>query len=238
MSCYFVITLPQHIVLAADNRRRIFCKQDFTLFEKPVLLDDARKIHRINNNLFITGTGLSSFFLYVRRQLESVFGKFPRDDKQPLDDFLDLVMPSEMIMETYLTAQKEAFELMEAVGGNSSSVQDMVSDLLLAALVAEDIPVIIRYREEEGFRAEVSVGPGTVLFPAFIDKLNVRQEMGEWLALIGERLVREKTDHIPERALELLTPVMSRIAGILPERVSASGDLIVMSPEGPRWALF
>jgi hypothetical protein len=97
---------------------------------------------------------------------------------------------------------------------------------------------MIQYRADEQFEPRIEIGPGKVLFPSVVDGLSPERKIKGWLLMAVEWLKELKPESIEEKSLEILPPIMATIAEALPERVSASGDLVIIGPDGPRWSLF
>lgn len=240
VSCYIVMTLTRHVILAADSRRRIFGEQGRARFERPILLDDARKLRRIGNYVWTTGVGLSSFHEKMQAGLKCIFRGFKGNQKLPLQELLTIEKQEALILESYRTTQNEALELMKSIGGSPVDPEEIFTDLVIAALSDNDIPVVARYRADESFKPKVFTGPGEILLPppAGDESSYLGGEIMPVLRGTLELLAQTDPGNISNKAFEFLPPLMARIAKSLPDHVSASGDLVVIGPGETNWMVF
>jgi len=241
MSCYFAVTVSQHILLVADNRRRILGEYGQKPLPKPILLDDAKKLHRINSFFWITGVGLQGFLNQMINHFRTVFQAFRCPPQLPLATLLKLADAWRKPVATgYEAAQRDAIVLARAIGGSPVDPATIQADLCVAALSEEKTPVLIHYSSDQSFQPEILLGPGEFICPRWpnSEDLSWEHHLRQRLEFILGVIMETSPDDLQTKSLEIFPPLMAWLARAMPEQISGCGDLVIVCPQGFRWLLF
>jgi hypothetical protein len=224
----------------ADNMRRVLGKLGDKPFTKPIRLEDARKFHRVSDFLWVTGTGFSGFpgeAAGELRRFHGVSAGAGRLSHQVMGDFRDFGL---VLRCTHQRFQEEALELERAIGGSPVDVSRNGAEILLAGLTLEDDPLLVRFSSMNDFLPEVHRGGAQVVFSRLSSRANPQLdlELEAYLENALDQLKGVEPERIADRAWSILPPIMAAISRARPDEVSASGDLLTISPGGSLWMLF
>lgn len=238
MSCYLAITLPDHIILAADNRRRIFGKIGQKPFAKPILLDDAKKLLGVCDGLWVTGVGLSQFAPMIVSELKRKVRSLSKNS--PLDAYVELLPGQEELLRAYDRLLTEAVNLWETLGDSPIDPRDITTDIVFAAVTKDSQPLLMRANSASQFALETFSGTGHTLISPFgsHNSSTFESSLTNYMQDNIEQLLEANEEELIHRSLILFPPVMAHISRTFPERVSPTGDLLLVGPQRKRWMLF
>lgn len=238
MSCYLAITLPGLIVLAADNRRRFFGQIGQKPFARPILLDDAKKLLRVCDGLWVTGVGLSQFAPMMASELKSKVNSV--GGNKSLEAHVELLPTQDELAQAYDQLLTGAVELMEAIGDSPIDPRELVTDIVFATVAKDGQPLLLRASSESQFALEKYYGAGHTLISPFSSYSTsaLENSLTDYLQGKIEQLLEVEEEELIEKSLTLFPPVMAHISKTFPERVSPTGDLLLVGPRHTRWLLF
>lgn len=243
MSCYLALALPQQIILATDSLRRIWNTEGGGALSKPILLEDARKLHHISESCWVTGIGISGFHLVAAEAVKDFFAVSHRRQKLTLGEVQKAVQLREAFVEAHGLILCRLEEREHPRGENVPDPRSIPTDLLLAVLTWEGVPVLVRFSSGDGFLPHMLTGSGNFAHSSFSadgyhssSSLDLR--IGEYLRVALEQLSPLQPEAREKAADRLIPGLMAMIAKDRPGRVSASGDMVVINPAGARWSLF
>jgi len=240
LSCFFALTTRDRIYVVADNRRRIFGRPGEKAFDQAVLLDDARKIRRVSNSLWVAGTGLHEFLVRVVEEIRGSWISWAGREELFWKDLLAPRTWEERCRKIHREAVTECRRAWERTEAGSWDPGESRAEVLFASLSPDHAPVLIHGQSREDFVLSRQHGPGKVIVSSLSSTGNgfPDRELSaglEWVA--GELFKSDPLDEI-RRAYDLLPPFLEFVSGILPREVSACGDLVVIRPGGYEWLLF
>lgn len=238
MSCYFALTLTDHIILAADNRRRIFGKIGQKPFARPILLDDAKKLLGVCDGLWVTGIGLSQFAPTIVSELKQKSHSLSRESSQ--EAYVALLPSQEQMLTAYDQLLAEAIHLQETIGGSPVDPRDVATDIVFAALCQGSSPLLMRASSRSDFSLEGFSGAGHALVSPFGSSKPSELENDLTTYLQGKinALLDADEEELIHQSLTLFPPVMAHISRTFPERVSPTGDMLLIGRQSKRWLLF
>lgn len=238
MSCYLAITLFDHIILAADNRRRIFGKIGQKPFAKPILLDDTKKLLSVCDGLWVTGVGLSQFTPLIVDNLKQKIRPLSKD--HPPDAYVELLPGQEELRRAYDQLLEEAVHLRETLGDGCIDPRDITTDIVFAAVTNGGLPFLMRASSASQFIPETFSGTGHTLISPFgpASAAPLEASLTQYLQGTIEQLLAADEEELIHKSLTLLPPVVAHVSRTFPERVSPTGDLLLVGPRRKRWLLF
>lgn len=241
MSCYLVSTLPRHLVLVADNRRRVLGKLGRKAFRRPLFIDDARKLLPISPFFWITGIGLSEFAPRVASDIRARFEDIgPKDYGDSWRDHWQLIPSQRELSEIYHALLLQALDLAETIGGSPIRPDEITTDIVFAAFSSNRKPFLARASSNDQFKVETYRGPGHTLISPFGpgNPSPFEDSIKDWIETEMLQIHDGEEEEIIRSCLELFPAIMKRISSRFPERISPNGDLVVVGPGGRKWVLF
>jgi len=240
VSFYMAFTVPGHCLLAADNRRRIFGLGG-TAFERPVTGRDANKLRSIGRGFWSTGVGWTRFQAECDALLRARFERLPEVSQPGLSQLKQVFPDPEDIFRMHRETVSALTAAARELGTVSLDVEAVGCDLLVAGVAAGGLPVLARWSFEDRFRLHIHEGPGFLAAaPLGIMEYDAG-EAGVWKrrleGLLGVLAAAEPA-RLLDTALQIIPPVMEGLARWRPERMSASGDLVLIGPWGSERHLF
>lgn len=238
MSCYLAVTLPNHIILAADNRRRIFGKIGQKPFPRPILLDDAKKLLGVCDGLWVTGVGLSQFAPLIVLELKQKVQALREGGS--LEDYVSLLPSRDKLVEAYDQLLSEAVTLQEALGDGPIDPRDITTDIVFATMPPNSQPLLLRASSSSQFALETYSGPGHALVSPLCaeDSSTLESSLADYIRGTIDQLLEVDEEELIQKSLTLFPPVIAHISKTFPERVSPTGDLVLVGPRSKRWLLF
>jgi len=240
MSCYIALTLPRHVIVAADSLRRIWGKSDSGPFSKPILLDDARKLHPLSDFCWITGIGISGFHRTAADHIKAFLGVSHRSARFSTMQLQKGTHLRKVLVRTYEQFMEEAVDLERAIGGSLLDPRRVQTDLLLAAISAEDAPVLVHFSSSDAFTPGMVMGSGqTACSPLSSEGHSLLEvRVREYLQVAAEQLMHRDSKSLEKGAYSIFPAIMAMIAEARPGMVSASGDMVIIGPTGTQRSLF
>lgn len=240
MSCWIALTLPRHVVLVSDSMRRVFGRRGDAPFAKPIRLEDAQKLHRVGEFLWVTGIGLAGFHEEAAHAVRNAIHMESPTHKASLVDLEKAHVLGPAIRGAYASRLKEALDLKREIGGSLTDPGQILTDFLLGAMTREEIPVLLRFVVREETMPELVAGPGQWLISSdFPDRCRgTGQEIKAALDGVIQYLMGCELNQIDRKAWDLLPSIMAMVARARPSEVSPSGDLVVIGTDRASYHLF
>ncbi|ROR02961.1 hypothetical protein [Desulfosoma caldarium] len=242
MSFYCYLTTAQAIVVAADNKKQVLSISTDPMGmirSEKVTAWNAQKIHAVGFGWWMTGIGLSAFLDEVRKRVRHL-----------MDDEAQGAMAAAKVMERLVAESgwlQSLYEhtiagLMEdlAPGLTKPEWLEQLQEIVFAGFDEAERPVVMRAQSVQEFAFEKRTGAGYFGFAgenAGWDP-EVREDIGRYLSDVLDDLRRRPAAEMAHRVWDLLPPLFQRMARAFPEKISASGDLVYMTPTEHRWLLF
>ncbi len=240
MSCWIALTLQRHVILVADSMRRVLGRRGDAPLTEPIRLEDARKLHRISEFLWVTGIGLGGFHEEAAHVVMDLVRMESGFQKASLADLEKVHVLGPAIRAAYASRLREALVLARELGGSPIDPEQILTDLLLGAMTREETPVLLRFDPREDTMPELLAGPGRWLISPDCANfcLDTGQEIQSALDGVMECLMSCEMDQIKSRAWDLLPPVMAMVARARPREVSPSGNLVIIGTHHASYQLF
>lgn len=242
MSFYCYLTTAQAIVVAADNKKQVLNistdPQGIFRSEK-VTAWNARKIHAIGFGWWMTGVGLSAFLDEVRKRVRHF-----------MDDEAQGTTAGAKVMERLAAESRWLRSLFEqtiaclmkdmAPGLTRPEWLEHLQEIVFVGFDEAERSVVMRAQSAEEFAFEKRTGAGSFGFAGENGGWNaeVREGIGRYLSDVLDDLRRRPVAEMAHRAWDLVPPLFQRMARAFPEKLSASGDLVFLTPTEHRWLLF
>lgn len=240
MSYYFAITLPCGILLLADNRRRIHGEVGKDPFKDAILLDDAKKLRRLDDFFWATGVGLSHFHSTAMDEIRKTFSVGEGGRRVSLKSLPDVADIKGTVSRCYQKALSESVEAAKSLGGCPVDPREVYCDILLAVLTQDGLPLLIECSMDRDFDPRLAVGPGHFCFPSLPGlRSSTLEGKVRWaLEYVSDQLSGVPAMSVSEKALKALPPILAVVADALPREVSSCGDLVMVDSRGFKWFLF
>uniref|UniRef100_A0A832EK22 Uncharacterized protein n=1 Tax=Desulfacinum infernum TaxID=35837 RepID=A0A832EK22_9BACT len=242
MSFFCYLTLERCCVLAADNKKHVVTVKTTgegrsTVHE--VTTGDARKIFPLGTGWWMTGVGLAAFLQEVRQHVQKALqGSEPGLD--PAAAVLEKIAESPDELRCLYRRRVEA--LREGLPAESGRIEALegLQDIVLVGFDAASFPVILRSGSDADFAFRRWCGPGITGFsgengawdPAVVERIRL------FLGDVVEDLQQCPPSQIGDRAWDLIPPLFQWLARAFPQRLSAHGDLVCLTPHEHQWLLF
>lgn len=240
MSCWIALTLPRHVIMVSDSMRRVFGRRGDAPFREPIRLEDAKKLHRVGEFLWVTGIGLAGFHQEAAHAVRGAIQMESGSHKASMADLEKVRVLGPAIGAAYTSRLKEALALARELGGSLVDPAQIPTDFLLGAMTRESIPVLLRVFPQEAAMPKLLTGPGQCLISSDFPTLrrDTGQEIKEALDVVIQCLMGCELNQVDRRAWDLLPSVMAMVARARPGETSPSGDLVVIGTDRASYHLF
>ncbi len=242
MSFYCYLSAAGCWVLAADNKKHVVTVKatlESRFRVEELTTGDAHKIYPLGAGWWMTGVGLSAFLQQIREHVKKAL-ETARAGAGASAEVMGRLAENPRWMRRLYRQCVEAF--MEDFPAKSvrPEVLEGLQEVVFVGFDATAQPVALRARSDVDFDFQVRFGPRAQGFAG---------ENGAWDAALEEKIrffladAAEDLAHHPpfqigDRAWDLIPPLFHRLARAFPEKLSAHGDLVCISPEKHRWFLF
>ncbi len=242
MSFYCYLTTAQTIVLAADNKKQVWTIRaglEGSPRMEGLTSWNARKIHAMGFGWWMTGTGLSPFLAKVRNHVRNLLEEKAPEDRSSLEVTKILTAESGCLQRL---CRETVFELTEGIPGGvgKPEILESLQEIVFAGFDEAGEPVVLRARSVEDFSFEVQTGAGVVGFAGQrgVWQETVAQAIDGFLGDVLRDLLARPATEVGHRAWDLVPSLFQRMARAFPEKLSACGDLVFITPSGHQWFLF
>ncbi|MGQ9669811.1 MAG: hypothetical protein ACUVWY_06565 [Desulfosoma sp.] len=242
MSFYCYLTTTQAIVMAADNKKEVLNLSSGlhgTFRSEKVTAWNARKIHAVGSGWWMTGVGLSAFLDGIRAQVRNLLEDRAKEASAAVDVMERLTAASQWVQSLH---EQTVAGLMQAMppGLEKAEWLEHQQEIVFAGFDGAMRPVVIRAQSAQGFAFERRTGAALLGFAGDNGGWNaaVIEAVDGILSNILDDLMRQPMEQAVHRAWDLIPPLFQRMARAFPEKLSASGDLLFLTPAEHRWFLF
>lgn len=221
MSYWFGLTLEKYAVLISDRRR--------TDYEHGSSVDDSYpKIHKINDSIYITGSGLLSFVEDVAKDFREMFRarRFSltmlRNSHSVLQDKLS---------KKYQWYHDKVLTQLREKGLDAREQELQCTSVVIGAVTEENIPLLLVCHSIDSFKIREQAGDGKfVCAPPLDDVLiSIIGNIKNLIAVAAKELRKPgiSISEIQEKAPGVLPPVIHEVAA-RDSSVSYNGDIVII----------
>ena len=199
---------------------------------------NARKIHSLGAGWWMTGTGLSAYLQAVQEQVRRNVEEAPTHEPA-VARMRHLVQDPNWFKKLYEDVLGALLRDMPA-GVEKPEVLGHRQEIVFAGFDAQSQPVVMRTAGVGDFAFQCRIGAGSLGFSGEDGAYGpeVAEEIRAFLLRLLADLSERPLSHIGSRAWDLLPRLFVWMARAFPEKLSATGDLVVLTPTGHQWFIF
>lgn len=242
MSFYCYLSAAGCWVVAADNKKHVVTVK--TTLEGRTRMEelttgDAHKIYPLGAGWWMTGVGLSVFLHQVREHVQKALETARVDAGAAIEVIGRLVENPRWVRRMY-HRWIEAFREDLPAESVRPEVLGSLQEVVFVGFDATAQPVVLRARSDAGFDFLRRSGPGIRGFAGEKSTWDaaLEEKIRLFLADAAEELQDRAPSQIGDRAWDIIPPLFQRLARAFPQKLSAHGDLVCISPQGHQWFLF
>jgi len=221
MSYWFGLTLEKYAVLVSDRRR--------TDYEHGSSVDDSYpKIHKINDSIYITGSGLLPFVEDVAKDFREMFRAqrlslaMLRNSHSGLQDRLS---------KKYQWYHNKVLSQLREKGMDAREQELQCTSVVVGAVTEEDIPLLLACHSIDSFKVREQSGSGKFVCAPPLDDalLKIIDDVRDLIAVAGKALNKTgiSISEIQREAPDVLPPVIHEVASKI-SSVSPNGDIAII----------
>ncbi|MFH1014755.1 MAG: hypothetical protein V1762_02385 [Nitrospirota bacterium] len=221
MSYWFGLTLEKYAVLVSDRRR--------IDYEHGSSVDDSHpKIHKINDSIYITGSGLLPFIEEVAKNFREMFGAHRPSLKILRNSYLEL---QGTLLKKYQWYHNQVLKQLKEKKLDTSEQERQCTSVVIGAVTEENVPLLLVSHSVGSFKVREQSGGGKfVCTPPLDDSLlEMTNAIKDLIGIAGKALNRTgiSSSEIKEKASELLPSVIQGVASRI-SSVSPNGDIAII----------
>lgn len=221
MSYWFGLTLEKCAVLVSDRRR--------TDYEHGSSVDDSYpKIHKINESIYITGSGLLPFVEDVAKDFREIFRAqrlsltMLRNSHSGLQDRLS---------KKYQWYHNKVLTQLREKGLDIRQQELQCTSIVVGAVTEENIPLLLVCHSIDSFKVREQSGAGKFVCAPPLDDalLKIIDSVRDLIAVAAKELRKPgiSISEIQEKAPDVLSPVIHEVAA-RDSSVSYNGDIAII----------
>lgn len=229
-------------MMAADNKKEVLHLSDGlhgSFRSERVTAWNARKLHAVGSGWWMTGVGLSAFLDKVRVEVRNLLEARAKEALGAVEVMERLTATSQWVQSLH---EQTIAGLLQAMppGLEKPEWLEHQQEIAFAGFDGVGRPVVMRALSAQGFAFERRAGAGMLGFSGDNGGWNaeVIEAIKGFLSHILGNLMNQPAEQAAHRAWDLIPSLFQRMARAFPEKLSASGDLIVLTPAEHRWFLF